>query len=116
MELWRRVAGPGGVAENATLELSRITTEALKATWRHHLEAIRQELGIEKATRLERLLIQHVAQCWLRLNIMELEYTLAVGGQHRITEGLYYEKRLTEAQKRYARASESLARVRRLSR
>jgi len=65
---------------------------------------------------LEQLLIQHAALCWLKLNLVELNYASVMKQSITLTLGAYWEKRLTAAQKRFARACETLTRVRKLSR
>jgi hypothetical protein len=77
---------------------------------------VQKDLGAETASPLESLLIQQVVLCWLRLNVLEIHYTIMLGDNHQIATGLYYEKRLTAAQKRFTRACETLAKVRKLSR
>ena len=75
---------------------------------------LRTELGHEKATPLEKGLIDHVVVCWLRLHICELDYQMYNRG---VTLPLanYWEHKLSAHQKRYLRAVETLARVRKLN-
>jgi hypothetical protein len=65
---------------------------------------------------LEQLLIQHAALCWLKLTLAELAYSGVMKGSITLTLGLYMEKRLSMAQKRFTRSCETLTRVRKLSR
>lgn len=64
---------------------------------------------------LERLLIQQIALAWLKLAYIEHyhEYFLTTGTET-ITKCDFWERRLSAAQRRYLRATETLARVRRL--
>jgi len=62
------------------------------------------------------LLIQQVTLCWLNLNLTEYRHINIMKQSITFTLGLYWEKRLTMAQRRFTKACESLARVRRLSR
>lgn len=64
---------------------------------------------------LEKMLVQQVALCWLKLAYTERhhEYYLTHGNTT-ITQADFWERRLSAAQRRYLRACESLARVRRL--
>jgi hypothetical protein len=79
--------------------------------------AVREELGYCEAPPFERALIDHAALCWLRLQIVEQWYSeRALQGTHSIEVGWYFEKRLAATQKRYLRAIETLAKVRRLTR
>jgi hypothetical protein len=77
---------------------------------------LKKDLGSDGAPMLEQLLIQHAALCWLRLNLTELGYSSAMSQSISLTLGVYWEKRLTAAQKRFTRACETLTRVRKWSR
>jgi hypothetical protein len=83
---------------------------------RHRLQGLKKDLENEGAPLLEQLLIQHAALCWLKLNLVELSYSNAMKQSITLTLGMYWEKRLTAAQKRFTRACETLTRVRRWSR
>lgn len=115
LELWRDVASAGYLAELMIIENAH-ATPALKECWKHRLQVMKKDLGNEGAPMLEQLLIQHAALCWLRLTLVELSYTSSIKGSITLTLGLYLEKRLMMAQKRFTRACETLARVRKLSR
>lgn len=76
----------------------------------------RNALGYKTATPIERSLIENVVVCWFRLQYVELQFSLHTLAQHETKTGLYWDKRLSAAQRRYLRAVESLERVRRLMR
>ena len=115
MELWRGIASAGYLAELTVIENARVTT-AVKECWKHPLLVLKKELGVDEATLLEQLLIQQAALCWLKLNLVELGYSSTMKQSITLTLGLYWEKRLTAAQRRFTRACQTLARVRKLSR
>lgn len=115
LELWRTVASAGYLAELTVIENAR-ATKAVKECWKHRLQALKRELGSAEATFLEQLLIQHAALCWLKLNLVELSYSHTMSQSITLTLGMFWEKRLTAAQRRFTRACETLARVRKLSR
>lgn len=94
------------VIENPT------AVKGLKECWKQRLQALEKELGSDAAPILEQLLIQQTALCWLKLNLMELSYSSVMKQSITLTLGMYWEKSLTAAQKRFARACETLARVR----
>lgn len=71
-------------------------------------------LGYATAPPLEKGLIEHVALCLIRLEAVERGYTKVMSESHTLTLGDYWERRLSAAQRRYLRAVETLARVRRL--
>jgi hypothetical protein len=72
-------------------------------------------LGRDEAPMLEKLLIDQVVICWLNIYDVQYRYANVHSESNTLTFGEYYEKRLTAAQKRYLRACETLARVRRIS-
>jgi hypothetical protein len=90
------------------------TSEATKVHMKGEVRELVRSLGYAKATALERLLIQNIALCWLRTNMMEQTYTHhAMGGAGiSMATAEYLERRLSCTQRRYLRAVESLARVR----
>ena len=115
LELWRGIASAGYLAELTVIENARATT-AVKECWKHRLQVLKKELGAHEAPLLEELLIQHTALSWLKLNLVELGYSSTMKQSITLTLGFYWEKRLTAAQRRFTRACETLARVRKLSR
>ena len=115
LELWRDVLSAGHLAELMVIENARATA-GLKECWKHRLQTLKKELGWEGAPLLEQLLIQQAALCWLKLNLVELSYSSTMKQSITLTLGIYWEKRLTAAQRRFTRACETLARVRKLAR
>jgi len=78
-------------------------------------DVIRDDLGYRDAPALEKLLIEQVVIDWLRMNTTELLYTeIVVGKSISIRQGDYWERRLSAAQRRYLRACETLARIRKM--
>jgi hypothetical protein len=115
LELWRDVVSAGYLAELTVIENARATA-AVKECWKHWLQALKKELGSEGAPLLEQLFIQRAALCWLKLNLVELSYSSTMKQSITLTLGIFWEKRLSAAQKRFTRACETLTRVRKLSR
>lgn len=81
---------------------------------RKQAEQMAKELGIEQASPLERMLIDLVVIAWLRWQSVEWNYQSNFAQSITLTKGIYLEKRLTAAHRRYLQSIESLARVRRL--
>ena len=114
-KLWR-VAGD--FSEHALWK----TTEDIEGTpfvvesVRAGVEKLKEGLGYEGAPPLEKMLINQAALCWLRLNMPERTHWIKTYESHSTETGLYWDRRLLTAQRRFARACESLARVRKLSR
>jgi hypothetical protein len=115
LELWRTVYSAGHFAEHTIIE-NAPAVPGVKECWRLRLSSLRKELGYVGAPMLEQLLIQQAALCWLKLNVIELQYSNVMKQSITLTLGMYWEKRLTAAQRRFTRACETLARVRKLSR
>lgn len=88
----------------------------MKECWKQRLQGLKKDLGNDDAPMLEQLLIQQAALCWLKLNLVELSYSGTMAQSHTLTLGMCWEKRLSSAQRRFTRACETLARVRKLSR
>ena len=82
------------------------------------IEMMRRDLGHDYAPPLERILVDHVLTCWLRLQDVEWGYSITVGSGESmaISQADWWERRLSAAQRRYLRACETLARVRKLIR
>jgi len=117
LRLWKRIMGMGALAEHNALEniLGNAGQGSLEC-WKLRLEGMRADLGHADSPLLEQLLIQHITLCWLNLNSIEFKHSNIMKQSITLTLGLYWDKRLTAAQRRFNRACESLARVRRLSR
>ena len=78
------------------------------------LENQRAELGYAGASAIEKSLIEHIIICHLRLITTELRYEKAMQTNPSLAMGQYWESKLSANQRRYLRAVETLARVRRL--
>jgi hypothetical protein len=81
----------------------------LLETVKKKLANMRDELGWEDASEIEKLLIRQICLTWLRLYFVERQHHQATFGSHSLTSGIYWEKRLSMAQKRHLKAIESLA-------
>ncbi len=81
----------------------------------HVLKDLCSSLGYAGAPMLEQLLIEHIALAWIDLDFVQQLYAKNALGAHSLSHGSYWDRRLSGAQARYLRATEALARVRRLS-
>jgi len=78
-------------------------------------EATCRDLGHAESSCLEQLLVEQVALCWLRHNELERRYTkVSSSGVQTIAQADYWERRLSASQRRYLRACETLARIRKM--
>ena len=90
---------------------SHLVRASLEAGW----ERLPVDLARPGDGELERLLVQQVALCWLKLSYTEHQHRhILTSGNATIKQGDFWERRLSAAQHRYLRATEALARVRRL--
>ncbi len=84
--------------------------QGMRECCRQRLKAMRADLGHAEASQLERLIIQQVTLCWLNLNLTEYRHTNVMKQSISLACGIYWEKRLTAAQRRFSRSCETLAR------
>ncbi|GAA4470468.1 hypothetical protein GCM10023189_59110 [Nibrella saemangeumensis] len=89
-------------------------TDAFKETILFKCNDLRDRLGYQDANQLERLAIAQVVLCWLNLHLTELGYSDAFSRSLTLTLGIYWEKRLTMASKRYNKALETLSKMRKM--
>ncbi len=80
------------------------------------VKEMREQLGYSESPPLEQILIEQILVCWVNLYVLEINSATKLCESHSTEAGLYWDKRLTGAQRRFRRASESLARIRKLSR
>jgi hypothetical protein len=113
--MWRLVGDLAAVTQRQLLEAFDVSS-TFKESVRHGLGVMRAELAGEDAPAIERLLAEQAAICWLQLNITQLKYSRSDNQSTSIALADYWERRLSADQRRFLRALETLARVRRLLR
>ncbi|GAA4416730.1 hypothetical protein GCM10023187_48440 [Nibrella viscosa] len=89
-------------------------TDAFRELLLFKCNDLRDKLGYQAANELERLAIGQVVLCWLNLHLTELGYSDAFSRSLTLTLGIYWEKRLTMASKRYNKALETLSKMRKM--
>lgn len=112
--IWRAA---GDMVEQAARELIRKIggTYAVKSSMTKGWEQLPIDLARPGDGELERLLIQQVVVSWLYLGYIEYQYSaMTTTADMSIRRAEYWERRLSACQRRYLRATETLARVRRL--
>ncbi len=93
--------------------LDRYTNDAApKIVMRADADRMAGTLGRDAAPPFERPLIDHIVLCWVRLQLAERDMSRNTSGAHNQDSGAYWDRRLTEAQRRYLRAYSLLAKVR----
>ena len=86
----------------------------LRALLSEQTEQMARELGGETCSPLERRLIDNIVIAHLHWQTAEFKYQRKSARDTTLAEAAYLERRLSATQRRYLRAIESLARVRRL--
>ncbi len=113
-DLWRSV---GNMMNNAathlidTLTVPKTMELALRQGWK----SLADDLDANDAAPLEQLLIQQVVLSWLRLGFVEYLHAETTTGAATLPVADYWDKRLNAAQRRFLRACETLARVRKIN-
>lgn len=79
-----------------------------------YIEQMKDELGWQDASMLERLLIETIVSCWLHYHNSTLQFSYATNRNHSIKEGEYLDERVSLAHKRFLKSIEALAKVRKL--
>jgi hypothetical protein len=115
LKLWEAIINMGALAESQVLDtILDGSGQGMRECRKRRLTSLREDLGYAESPALERLLIQQVTLCWL--NLTEYRHSNIMKQSTTFTLGMYWERRLTMAQRRFTRVCEGLARVRRLSR
>ena len=89
-------------------------TYLVQESYKIKIAAMRDNLGWNNSSEIEKILIEQVCLNWLRLNYLESIHHSKTTASHSQDTGIYWDKRLNSAQRRYLRACESLAKVRKL--
>lgn len=96
--------------------ISKVTsgkTTALALT--ANVETMRQALGYEQAPIIEKMLIENILNAWLHYQHTEYHVTELIGSDSTFEVSRHWDRKLTNAQARYIRAIEALAKVRKLA-
>ena len=118
-DLWRcygdlSTAAVGLIINDAVSALAPGDQAIFRESMKAGQQQMRAALGYESSPPLERLLVDQVCLCWLRLSCVELYYTEALRNNKPIYQCEFWERRLSATQQRFLRASAALARIRRL--
>jgi len=89
---------------------STITREAAE----RYIKYMKTELGYQSSTFVEQMLIDEIIMRWLRLQVTESNHKEVTYGEHTYRAGMYVDKRLHLAQRRYLKAIETLVKVRKM--
>ena len=112
--LWQEYGDLAAQAQEAWLQLLAGTDYLLAEAVRLKLAALRQELSVEGASPLEKLLIERVIACWLQTCYSDSVYAQAKGPSSTPSVRQELMKRQDSSQRRYLAAIKQLALVRKL--
>ena len=99
---------------NQVLEATTGKSALGKEAARRYIKEMKTQLGYDSSTFIEQMLIDEIIMRWLRLTSIENQHLHNLAESHTYARGLYYDKRLSLAQKRYLTALETLAKTRKL--
>ena len=109
--LWRDYGDLALQAEAALIKLAAGTNLLLAESLQRKLHAMKNELAIESASPLERLLVERVTATWLQLSYFDALMTQPTGSEARTRMLL---RQQDAANRRYLAAVKTLATVRKL--
>ena len=113
-EVWRVLGDLAEFAYNRLVDATVGDQAALRESLQAGKQAMRDDLGYPQSAALERILIDHIILCWLRLYHVEFKYTEAQNGSMSLALASDWERKLSATQRRCLRACETLARIRKL--
>lgn len=111
-DLGLAVANLADFAKDMIIHQTPFKQESVKMCLEAGTVQLQNDMGYQEAQPLERMLIENIIICWLRLQAVEIGMSNNTKGSHTLSEGRYWDQRLSAAQMRYLRAIETLARVR----
>jgi hypothetical protein len=88
--------------------------EVLTMAMEEYTLYIRDEMGYHEAPIMEKLLIENIVICWLRLQHYEQQVAFRMKGSYSLPALEFWERRLSMAQRRYTAACETLAKIRKM--
>ena len=100
-------------ALDAVIE-SHTTSALMKELYQRQIKEKRESFNYESENVMVQMLINQVILCNIRLNVYEMFHAKKLGENNSIASGLYWDRLLSTYQRRFQRACESLAKVKKL--
>jgi hypothetical protein len=113
-EIWEQAGDLARHAEQALLELVAGRSLFAREAVGRKLAELKAGLAGPEPTPLERLLVERIAVCWLEVHHLDLEVAALPRVPAAGPPGVYAQRRLDSAQRRYLQAIKALATVRKL--
>lgn len=112
-DMWRRAGDMARTTQQQILD--NVQGPALiKESIARGLEVMREDLRFEEASALEKLLIEQIILSWLHFHTIQWGYETNSNQGTTLQNAAFLERRLNGAQRRYLRAIETLARIRKM--
>ena len=112
--IWQQVGNLAARVKDSIIAAQCGKSHILIEATKKKVADMRDNLGWKDSSQLEKIIIEQVCLNWLRLNSLELTHENKLRESHTLAVGEHWDKLLTQAQRRYLRACESLAKVRKL--
>jgi len=112
--IWQQVGNIAARVKDSIISAQSGKSHIIIEATKKKVADMRDKLGWKDSSQLEKIIIEQVCLNWLRLNALELTHDQKTRESHTLPVGEHWDKLLTQAQKRYLRACESLAKVRKL--
>lgn len=112
--IWQQIGNLAARVKDSIISTQCGASHILIEATKKKVAEMRDNLGWKDSSQLEKVIIEQICLNWLRLNSLELTHDQKTRESHTLPVGEHWDKLLTQAQKRYLRACESLAKVRKL--
>ena len=89
-------------------------TCAIRESIKRGITTMRKDLGFEDRSPLERLLIEQIVLAWLHYHTTQWSHEATLNGGTTMRNAQFWERRQNGAHRRYLRAVETLARIRKM--
>jgi hypothetical protein len=113
-EVWRQAGDLARHAEQCLLDVLAGKSLFAREAVGRKLAELKAGLAGPEPTPLERLLVERIALAWLQVHHLDLEVAALPGGQAAGPPGVYAQRRLDSAQRRYLQSIKALATIRKL--
>lgn len=114
-ELYKAVFDLADVIKDSTVK-KMIDQRGARLGIKANILHIKNSMSYEHSTIIEKMLIENIIITWLRYQWTEFQLTTRMDRDVSMSVVAWWEKRTSAAQRRYLRAIETLARVRKLAR
>ena len=112
--IWQQVGNIAARVKDSIISAQSGNSHIVIEATKRKVADLRDKLGWNDSSQLEKIIIEQVCLNWLRLNALELTHENKLRESHTLPVGEHWDKLLSQAQKRYLRACESLAKVRKM--